>query len=360
MANIHVINLNWPKDAPESIPGSHEHTHGSHGSTHGSHESANGNKMSTHELVISSEFVYVTGQKNGYVAQIDLEGRVRNYFPLHDESGKTFGPHGLLLDSQQRLWVSLEFIGQVVRLDENGHIVEHVDVNMRVAGSEKTINPAPHGICLGADGKTIWFTGKRTSTIGRINPDGSVEHFEIDTLAAMPIFLQAGLGGFVWGTELLGNSILRVDASGVVQETLIPTKNSRPIGIIPAPDGQAMWFTEEAGRNVGKVTIDADGKVQIQEYRVPVLHENDLLGSLSFDREGCLWVQVYSPVKEDYLVQLSPALLHIEPGDMPKVEYKIHPLTSHDDMLHRIQMDRAGNLWFTTMMTDTLSKVELV
>jgi len=331
MVNIPVFHLPWP----------------------------NGPKMSTHELVISSEFVYVTGQKNGYVAQIDLEGRVRNYFPLHDERGKTFGPHGLLLDSQQRLWVSLEFIGQVVRLDENGHIVEHVDVNMNVAGSEKTINPAPHGICLGVDGETIWFTGKRTSTIGRINPNRTVEHFEIDTLAAMPIFLQAGLGGFVWGTELLGNSILRVDASGMVQETPIPTKNSRPIGIIPAPDGRAMWFTQEAGRNVGKVTIDANGKVLIQEYRVPVLHENDLLGSLSFDREGCLWVQVYSPVKEDYLVQLYPTLLHIEPGDMPKVEYKIHPLTSHNAMLHRIQMDRAGNLWFTTMMTDTLSKVEL-
>ncbi len=330
MVNIPVFHLPWP----------------------------NGPKMSTHELVISSEFVYVTGQNNGYVAQIDLEGRVRNFFPLLDERGKTLGPHGLLLDRQQQLWVSLEFIGEVVRLDENGHIVERIDVKMHVAGSDKPINPAPHGICLGADGQTIWFTGKRTSTIGRINPNRTVEHFEIDTLAAMPIFLQAGLSGFVWGTELLGNSILRVDASGVVQETPIPTKNSRPIGIIPAPDGHAMWFTQEAGRNVGKVTIDANGKVLIQEYRVPVLHENDLLGSLSFDRDRCLWVQVYSPVGNDYLVQFSPALLYGQPGD--SVPYDIHPLTSHNAMLHRIRMDQAGNLWFTTMMTDTLSKVQLV
>jgi virginiamycin B lyase len=318
----------------------------------------NGPKMSTHELVISSEYVYVTGQNNGYVAQIGLDGQVHNFFPMLDERGQTLGPHGLLLDAQQRLWVSLEFIGQVVRLDENGHIVERINVNMSVEGSKRPINPAPHGICLGVDGQTIWFTGKRTSTIGRINPDRTVEHFEINTLAAMPIFLQAGPGGFVWGTELLGNSILRVDPTGLVQETPIPTKNSRPIGIIPDPSGRAMWFTEEAGRNVGKVIIGTDGIVRIQEYRVPVLHENDLLGSLSFDREGCLWVQVYSPVSEDYLVQLYPTLLQIEPDDMPKVEYKIHPLTSHNAMLHRIRMDRAGNLWFTTMMTDTLSKVQ--
>jgi hypothetical protein len=103
----------------------------------------NGPKMSTHELVISSEYVYVTGQNNGYVAQIGLDGQVHNFFPMLDERGQTLGPHGLLLDAQQRLWVSLEFIGQVVRLDENGHIVERINVNMSVEGSKRPINPAP-------------------------------------------------------------------------------------------------------------------------------------------------------------------------------------------------------------------------
>lgn len=42
----------------------------------------NGHQMSTHELVISAEYVYVTGQNNGFVAQIDLGGRVRNFFPM--------------------------------------------------------------------------------------------------------------------------------------------------------------------------------------------------------------------------------------------------------------------------------------
>src|SRR6185437_6782499 len=104
----------------------------------------------------------------------------------------------------------------------------------------------------------IWFTGKRTSTIGRINPDRTVQHFELDKLGAVPIFLSVGPDGNVWGTELSTSAILNVSPEGTVREFGIPTANSRPIGIIRDPAEAFMWFTEEAGRKVGRVDMSGD------------------------------------------------------------------------------------------------------
>ena len=75
---------------------------------------------STHELVIDKQFIYVTGQNMARVAKLDYEGTVLAYFEMPENSG----PHGILLDKEGKLWVSLEFHGKVVQLDDNGKIVQ--------------------------------------------------------------------------------------------------------------------------------------------------------------------------------------------------------------------------------------------
>ena len=188
---------------------------------------------STHELVIDKNAIYVTGQNMDSVAKLDYHGKIL----AHYEMPKNSGPHGILIDNEGRLWVSLEFHGQVVQLNKKGEIVQTVDVRMALKDSETFINTAPHGICLSADGQSIWFTGKRTSTVGKFNIDDKtevkVEHFELENLASLPIFLSAGANGTIWGTELLSSAILNVSNTGAVQEFNIPTSNSRPIAIIP-------------------------------------------------------------------------------------------------------------------------------
>jgi virginiamycin B lyase len=56
------------------------------------------------------------------------------------------------------------------------------------------LDPHPHAIAIGADGVTIWFTGKNTSTVGKINPvngvitsASTVTHYNLPTVAATPI-----------------------------------------------------------------------------------------------------------------------------------------------------------------------------
>jgi virginiamycin B lyase len=329
LGNITEFSLNWP--GPQS--------------------------GSTHELVISDKYVYVTGQKMDRVAKVDLHGTVLQHYAMPPGSG----PHGILLDKQQRLWVSLEFACKVVRLDDNGIIVESIDVSLHATDAKAPINTAPHGITLGADGQTIWFTGKRTSTVGKINPDRTVEHFELGTLAALPIFLSAGPDGNVWGTELFGSAILRVTPAGDVREFTIPTLNSRPIAIIPDPLAKCMWFTEEAGVKIGRIAMDGT----ITEYPVPALQKNQILASLAFDAAHNLWVQVYVdhnnplPGGTDYIIRFDKAIRDVKGPDLTGVPFTIHTIPSKLSMMHRIRPDHAGNLWFTEMMTDKLGKITL-
>ena len=316
---------------------------------------------STHELVINEKYVYITGQNMHQLARFDRRTNQIKHFPMPKGSG----PHGILFDHQGRLWVSLEFDGFVVRLDDNGHIVKKIDVRMYPVGTKNPINPAPHGICLGADGKTIWFTGKRTSTIGRItNPDAEnpvVEHFELPQLGGVPIYLRAGADGSVWGTELLGSKILKVSATGKVEEFTIPTPNSRPIGIIHDPEGKCMWFSEESGVKICKITFDG----VITEYAVPALQKNDIMASLAFDDEMNLWVQVYvdmnnpNPSGYDYIVKFDKSIRNLKTNDLSGVPFSTHTIPSKCSVMHRIEKDEEGNLWFTEMMADRLGKVTL-
>src|SRR5690606_26748546 len=153
-------------------------------------------------------------------------------------------------------------------------------------------------------------TGKRTSTIGQIQSDGRVVHFQLGTLGALPIYLSAGPDGGVWGTELFGSRILHVSATGELREYATPTANSRPIGAIPDPSKPLMWFTEESGVKLGKVDMAGN----ITEYPVPVLQKNDILASLAFDRRNNLWVQVYvdhsnpTPSGPDYLIEFDSSI----------------------------------------------------
>ncbi|TGE25932.1 hypothetical protein E5K00_12295 [Hymenobacter aquaticus] len=314
------------------------------------------NTSSTHELAITKDFVFVSGQLMDQVAKFDHAGQLLGHFNMPAGSG----PHGLLIDQEDQLWVSLEFDGRIVRLNDNGDITDSIDVTINSAGGR--INPAPHGICQHPDGN-IWFTGKRTSTIGYAVPGQYTEHIQLNTLAALPIFLSPGPDGCIWGTELLGSAILRISPNRAdrVREFKTPTPNSRPIGIIPDPLLPCMWFSEEAGRKIGRINMEG----RIQEFTLPLLQPNYILGSLTFDREMNLWVQVYVDTSvpglpgPDYLLCIDKAIRTSHDPYLFGVPLTTHRLPSSRTMLHRIKTDPAGNLWFTEMMTDKLGKVTL-
>ncbi len=311
---------------------------------------------SAHELayhIKGGQTLWVTGQNQGYLARVAVDGTAE-YF----EMPKGSGPHGIDFDDQGRLWVSLEFAGLVVRLDEKGKITQKIDVTLHPPGAARPINTSPHGIAFGPDGRTLWFTGKQTGTIGRIDPDGTVHHFPLETVGPVPIYLASGPDGNIWGTELVGNKILRVRPDGAITEFPIPTPNSRPIAIVPGPDGRSMWFSEEAGNNLAR--IDMDGK--ITEYAIPRNGENVILAGLAFDRDGNLWTQMYANQPNrfgdtDHIVKLDKTVQAAAPGDLSGVPITYYRTPSSDTVMHRIRQGPDGNIWFTELHADQLGRL---
>jgi virginiamycin B lyase len=313
---------------------------------------------STHELIFqpnSGDFAWVTGQNYDALAKVTLATGAMQAFQLPANSG----PHGVAFDEKGQFWVSLEFSGKVVRIDDmTGEVLEEIDVQIYPEGSAP-INVHPHAITVGADGQTVWFTGKKTSTIGKINPDKTVEHFQLDSLGAVPIYLVASPDGNVWGTELQGNKILKITPAGVVTEYDIPTNNSRPIAVVLAPDKKSIWFTEEAGHKVAK--IDFNGT--ISEYPVPQLQPNMILASLAFDDKGNLWTQSYVnqsdklPAGPDYIIKLDRNILTAPAGSMDNVKVKLFQAPTNCAVFHRIAVAADGQVWFTELNTDKIGKV---
>jgi streptogramin lyase len=136
-------------------------------------------KGSTHEITFNANggnSLWITGQTYDSVVQVTESGAM-TFYSMPPRSG----PHGIEFDRDGRLWVSLEFSGQIVRLNSSGAPDLTFDVRLdcpTCPGGEK-INTRPHGMSFGPDGKTIWFTGKATGTVGKVTSDGKMTTYTL-------------------------------------------------------------------------------------------------------------------------------------------------------------------------------------
>jgi virginiamycin B lyase len=328
---------------------------------------------STHEITFNEktpDAIWITGQTYGYVVRVPLDGKPMKYLAIKDKNGKVLdksGPHGIEFDVQGRLWVTLEFAGKIVQIDQDtGKILQEYDVDIACSACSQPIGSHPHGMGFAPDGKTIWFTGKATGTVGRIDPNGKVTTFPLhtqtspaSTVGSVPIYIKAGPDGNMWVTELVGNAIARVTPAGVVTEFPIPTHASRPIALVPDPNGRGMWFTEEAGNNIG--FIDKDGN--ITEFPVPKSQNNVILAGLAFDGEKNLWVQQYVdyfspyPAGADHIVKIDKSILTAKAMDISRVPFTFYEVPSRSTVFHRIIQGPDGSMWFTEMNANKVGKL---
>ena len=331
---------------------------------------------STHEITFDERRrgpLWISGQNYDTLVRVGPDGRM-SYRTMPQGSG----PHGIEFDSEGLLWVTLEFKGRVQALRPRGddiadyEVVHDYDVRLDCRGCPEKINTHPHGLGIGPDGKTIWFTGKGTGTVGRITPGGEVEHFALPTVGSVPIYIKAGPDGNMWLTELVGNKIARVTPDGQVTELNIPTRNSRPIAVVPGPDGN-MWFTEEAGNKVGRVDVGcvASGvKARrddlgdcVTEFAVPKRQANVILAGLAFDREGHLWLQQYvdhfnpRPAGRDYIVKIDKAILRAKSPTLLAKHFTFHHVPTRDTVMHRIIQGPDGNVWFTELNANKVGRL---
>lgn len=316
-----------------------------------------GHAGSTHEITYNrhgGDVMWITGQNYDTLVKVALDGKMQLY-ALPEGSG----PHGIDFDADGQLWVTLEFAGKIAKLDESGNIVAEYDVALDCSTCPQEINAHPHGLGIGADGKTIWYTGKATGTVGKIMPDGIVQTYALPNVGSVPIYIKNGPDGNMWVTELVGNAIARVTPDGEVREFPIPTYNSRPIAIVPGPEGKAMWFTEEASNKVGRIDLEGN----ITEFSIPKSQDNVILAALSFDKNKNLWVQQYvnqndpNPPGTDHIIKIGKAILNAIPSESLTLPMTFYPVPTHDTVMHRIIQGPDGNMWFTELKADKVGKL---
>ena len=68
-----------------------------------------------------------------------------------------------------------------------------------------------------------------------------------------PAGIASGPDGNIWFTEEAGNNIGRITPSGVITEFPIPTAATLPTAIVTGRDGN-LWFTESLVNKIGRVT----------------------------------------------------------------------------------------------------------
>lgn len=314
---------------------------------------------STHEIVLDQrrDMLWISGQNHDALVRIRFDGAGVPHMAI-EPTGAGSGPHGIAFDAAGNRWVTLEYAGRIVAFDGGGAKIFDQPVSLACPTCSAPINSHPHGLGVGPDGRTIWFTGKATGTVGRIAPSGEIRHFALPTPGSVPIYIHAGPDGNMWVTELAGNKIARVTPEGAVVEFDIPTPYARPIAIVPGPDGN-MWFSEEAGSRVARITPAG----AITEFAVPRAHPNQILAGLAFDRDGNLWVQQYVdhnvpvPGGRDNIIRIDRTGLAGPPSALTQAHFTIFPVPTRDTVMHRIIAGPDGAMWFTEMRADRLGRI---
>ena len=88
-----------------------------------------------------------------------------------------------------------------------------------------------------------------------------------------------GCAGFLLVSLL---AVLPATAPAAITEYVIPTANSQPAGITVGTDG-ALWFTEENGHKIGRITTDG----VITQYQIPTVPSAP--AEITASSDGNLW-----------------------------------------------------------------------
>ncbi len=166
----------------------------------------------------------------------------------------------------------------------------------------------------------------------------AIAEFAITTGASAPLEITAGPDGAMWFTENNGNKIGRITtaAAPAVTEFVVTTAASGPSGIIAGPDGN-LWFTENTAGKIGQITTAGT----ITEFALPTANSGPQ--AITVGSDGNLW----------FTEQAGGRIGKISPGGA-LVEFN---LPNAGSMPLAIRPGADGALWFTETGTNRIGRI---
>lgn len=238
-------------------------------------------------------------------------------------------PRALAIDRDGVWWVLLGGPRQIQRHDPATGESRRFD-----------IGAYPHSIVLderGGETPRVWFNAhfsKDPETIGVLDPaTGAVTVIEVPTPpqpdggSTIPYGLRQDADGVLWGTQLVGNRLVRYDpASGQFDLYDLPTSHSGPRRPDIGPDGR-IWVPEFAA---GKLAVFDPASETFTEHRLPVPDALPYIVRVAAD--GSVWVATGA----------ADAVLRFFPEEG---RWDVHPLPTRSALVRHMEIDADGAVW---------------
>jgi streptogramin lyase len=280
-----------------------------------------------HDLMVDpSGAVLITGMFTHQMYRLDPAAGVFDVTPIPVPGAN---PRALDVDARGRWWVVLGGPGKVAVYDPPRAEWELHDVGMYA-----------HSIAVGPDGRA-WVNGHFShdpELIAAVDGDsGEIARFPVPAAgggtpaeSTIPYGLRVARDGSVWGTQLRGNRLIRLDpATGDVKQWEMPVTHSGPRRPDVAPDG-SVWIPLYSADAL--VRFDpATERFRKWDFPVP--------GALPYvvridQRDGTVWI---GTGHGDVVASFDPRT----------ERFRLYPLPTRGALIRHLDVDESrGEIWF--------------
>ncbi|MDB5073223.1 MAG: hypothetical protein JWM87_4334 [Candidatus Eremiobacteraeota bacterium] len=208
----------------------------------------------------------------------------------------------------------------------------------------------PQGI-IGASDGNLWFTEFAGSKITRVTTACAYTEFSTLFAGDGPQLLTDRGDGNIWFTGFTGNHVgFQGITSGVSGETTVPTPNSHPYGIAPAPDLN-LYFTENAVDQLGRIPMlfGAITEVPIATGSAPTQIVRGPATETSCGGGPCMWFTEFGTSR----------VARLNPAGWPAPTINEFPTVTASSNPIGITAGKDGALWFTESGLDKIGRASV-
>ncbi len=267
--------------------------------------------------------VVITGMFTHRMLRLDPETGAYEEFPIPVPQAN---PRALEIDGEGNWWVLLGGPHAVARYDNRAAEWSHWPIGM-------------YGHSVRPDGEgRVWFNGHFTASppvIGYLEPaTGNVRTFEVPLTPTpelenpIPYGLRVAPDGTVYGTELQGNRLVRLDPrSGEMDAWILPTSHSGPRRPDVGLDG-SVWIPQYSANRIASFD---PASARFTEYPLPL--PDALPYVVLLDAEGRIVVGTAA----------ADAVLRFDPASQA---WEIFSLPTRGVLIRDMDLDtHTGDLW---------------
>jgi virginiamycin B lyase len=208
----------------------------------------------------------------------------------------------------------------------------------------------PQGI-IGASDGNLWFTEFAASKITRVTTACAYTEFATLFASDGPQLLTDRGDGNLWFTGFTGNHVgFQGITSGVSGETTVPTPNSHPYGIAPAPDLN-LYFTENAVDQLGRIPMlfGAITEVPLATGSAPAQIVRGPSTETSCGGGPCMWFTEFGTSR----------VARLNPAGWPAPTINEFPTVTASSNPVGIVAGKDGGLWVTESGLDKIGRVSV-